>query len=500
VTGGIDWAYDDSLRVTSETVTGGAGISFTYDDDSLLTAAGAFVITRDAVNGLADSAALGVVSDAWSYNSFGEITDTIVTANAVPVFDASFTRDALGRIIQKVETITGATYIYDYDYDLRGRLIEVQKDSVVIESYSYDDNGNRLSATLGGITVNGAYDTQERLLTYAGNSYAYTPAGRLLSRTEPGVLLTEYDYDIVGNLLGVTLPDATEITYELDGLDRRVQRSVNGTITQRLLYNGLRPVAELDPLGNVVSQYIYAGTHVPAYMIKAGVNYRFVADQVGSVRLVVNAATGNVAQRIDYDSFGNVLNDTNPGFQPFGFAGGIHDPLTGLVRFGARDYDPQSGRWTARDPSGFAGGLNLYQYAMSDPINYFDVTGRGLSTYIVQLVIAGVVVGVVIDIFSERGLEQIIRDIASSILGSTPVVGPAMQPLTQPDKDFYTGLIELCRGNVLMGSGGPKEYGAPPPNPDAPYIPDELLNEKPFERTHSTDTAAGRLIEDLERF
>jgi hypothetical protein len=40
-----------------------------------------------------------------------------------------------------------------------------------------------------------------------------------------------------------------------------------------------------------------------------------------------------------YDEFGRVLSNTNPGFQPFGFAGGIYEVDTGLVRFGARDYD-----------------------------------------------------------------------------------------------------------------------------------------------------------------
>src|SRR5207237_6625965 len=95
-----------------------------------------------------------------------------------------------------------------------------------------------------------------------------------------------------------------------------------------------------------------------------------------SVRLVVDVSTGQVAERLDYDEFGVVLADTNPGFQPFGFAGGLYDKDTGLVRFGARDYDAQVGRWTAKDPILFAGGdTNLYGYVLNDPINFIDPDG-----------------------------------------------------------------------------------------------------------------------------
>jgi RHS repeat-associated protein len=79
---------------------------------------------------------------------------------------------------------------------------------------------------------------------------------------------------------------------------------------------------------------------------------------------------------MEYDEFGRVLVDTAPGFQPFGFAGGLSDRDTGLVRFGARDYDPQAGRWTVKDPIGFDGrDANLYGYALSDPINLIDPAG-----------------------------------------------------------------------------------------------------------------------------
>jgi RHS repeat-associated protein len=134
--------------------------------------------------------------------------------------------------------------------------------------------------------------------------------------------------------------------------------------------------AELDGAGNLVSRFVY-GTrgNVPEYMVRGADVYRLVTDHLGSVRLVVNTATGSVVQRIDYDEFGVVASDTNPGWQPFGFAGGLYDSDTGLVRFGFRDYDAETGRWTKKDGIRFKGGLNLYAYVANNPVNLVDLWG-----------------------------------------------------------------------------------------------------------------------------
>jgi RHS repeat-associated protein len=98
---------------------------------------------------------------------------------------------------------------------------------------------------------------------------------------------------------------------------------------------------------------------------------------VGSVVRVVEAATGNVVQEREYDAWGAVLADSNPGWQPFGFAGGLLDVGTGLVRFGARDYEPTVGRWISKDPIVFfGGGENFWAYSSNDPVNNTDPGGK----------------------------------------------------------------------------------------------------------------------------
>src|SRR5581483_8739420 len=96
------------------------------------------------------------------------------------------------------------------------------------------------------------------------------------------------------------------------------------------------------------------------------------ANTIGSPRVITNEE-GKVADEITYDAYGKVLSQTNKSLAlPIGFAGGLADPQTGLVRFGIRDYDPASGRFTERDPTLYAGGLNLYAYVGGDPVDRVD--------------------------------------------------------------------------------------------------------------------------------
>jgi RHS repeat-associated protein len=379
VAGNVSRTYDANFCVTSESVNDASTVNFTYDNDSLLTGAGSLSLTRNPTNGLLAGTTLGSVTDTYTYNGFAEPTNYNAKFNAATLYDVNVTYDKLGRITQKTETIGGVAVIYDYGYDSTGRLTTVTLNGAPqpLVIYSYDGNDNRASINVGGSVTNGTYDAQDRLTQFGNTTYTYTANGELQSKTNASQT-TQYGYDVLGNLRNVTLPDGTQIEYVIDGQDRRIGKKINGTLTQGFLYQDqLEPVAELDGSNNIVSRFVYGTrSNVPDYMIKSGVTYRIITDQAGSVRLVVDAATGNIAQRIDYDEFGVVLNDTNPGFQPFGFAGGLYDTQTGLTRFGARDYDAQTGRWTAKDPILFDGGdSNLYVYCLNDPLNQIDPDG-----------------------------------------------------------------------------------------------------------------------------
>jgi RHS repeat-associated protein len=296
---------------------------------------------------------------------------------AAPLDWKAYTRDTLGRIVTRVETIQGSTTTWEYGYHAAGRLESVTKNGLVASQYAYDANGNRLVKQTPAVHEIGTYDAQDRMLTYAGASYTYTANGETLTKTD-ATGTTSYQYDVFGNLLGVDLPTGTQIRYKVDGRNRRVERSVNGIVTQRWLWQGqLSPIAELNASNAVVSRFVYATrVNVPDYMIKGGVTYRILHDHLGSPRLVVNTSTGAVAQRMDFDEWGIVTTDTNPGWQPFGFAGGILDKSVGLTRFGARDLEITSGRWMTKDLRGF-GALdsNLYAYSANDPLNEQDPAG-----------------------------------------------------------------------------------------------------------------------------
>jgi RHS repeat-associated protein len=375
VQGTLDRSSNQDFQLSSQSVNGQPPVGFQYDGDGLVIQAGDLSLSRDPVTGLATGTSLGLVTTSQAYNSFGELSSLGAAYAGSEIFRTDLTRDIGGRIARRVETISGTASSYDYSYDGAGRLTDVAKDGAPLSHYGYDSNSNRSTTVERSTTITSSFDAQDRLVSNGARSYAYSANGDLVSKSQPGGTVT-LTYDSLGSL--VTFIDASGVRsdYIIDGEDRRVGKKVNGVLVQAFLWQDRgKVVAELDGSGNIVSTFVYATqVNVPDYMINQGTTYRLLTDHLGSPRLVVDISTGVVAQQLDYDAWGGVILDTNPGFQPFGFAGGIYDYRTGLVRFGARDYDPEVGRWTAHEPV-LLSGSNLYEYASDDPVNLYDPEG-----------------------------------------------------------------------------------------------------------------------------
>ncbi len=412
VAGSIAGVYKTDFHGISQSLDSPTPLPFGYDADGLLTCAGASIcpatgalgLTLDMQNGHLNATALGNVADSYGYDPNGLLATYAASFSGSTLYSETIvSRDLNGRITEKTDVVAGTTHDWKYSYDPTGRLTDVTEDGAVVSHYGYDGDDNRTTFTNPNGTVNPTYDVQDRLTTYGAATYAFTANGELTSKTVGGQV-TSYTYDELGNLLHVGFPvplgDGTQaIDYIVDGQNRRVGKKVNGTLAQGWLYQDqLRPAAQLDGTGaNVVARFVY-GTkaNVPDYMVTSGGTYRILSDHLGSPRAVVDVASGNLIETINFDEFGNET-DTLAGSLPtgyvripFGFAGGLYDPDTGLVRFGARDYAASVGRWTAKDPIRFAGGsFNLYGYVINDPVNGFDPTGLYLDAQCIEKINQG---------------------------------------------------------------------------------------------------------------
>ncbi len=390
------------IEITSNQVSTNRGknatINYSLDCYGRIIQSDNLLIEREAYSGNITSITDGDITETRNYNEWELLVAQSVKHEGQIYYQATYQYDELHRITKAVEIVFEDTTTLEYTYNYAGQLEQVKTNSFVSEEYTYDNFENRLTANLNGIEYTYSYSGNQ-LTEYTWNisgsnkkkTFRYNARGQLEETENKSQYGSYYqttssknfDYNIFGNQNSVSWASKTQ-EFIYDPYDRQIANVQNGDVERKLVYGTSSvPIAELNGNERIISTFIYADGYTPVVMRKGSIDYYIVSDIRGSVRMVIKENTGSVRQQISYDSFGNIIDDTNPGYTPFGFAGGLYEPRTELLRFGARDYSPEIGRWTAEDPIGFwSGDINFYAYVKNDPVNTIDPSGYSGGEFI----------------------------------------------------------------------------------------------------------------------
>lgn len=279
--------------------------------------------------------------------------------------------------IQKLEDLQDTTETQSFGYN---QLDQLTSETVTNkkDTYLYDGNGNRTSATYNGTQTASQIDTSSnRLIAYGNQARTYTATGHIQS-------------------------DGTR-TFEYDGAERLIKIKTNGQTYQyqynawgeRLAKTGVRFVydeqnrllGEYEANGRLIQETIWLD-NLPIATIRpdpANTNqsqvYYVHPDHLGSPRAVSDPTINKAVWRWDSDAFGkgNANQDPDRDGKKFiynlRFPGQYYDQETGLHYNFFRDYDSTAGRYVQSDPIGLRGGINTYAYSENNPAKLSDPYG-----------------------------------------------------------------------------------------------------------------------------
>ncbi len=273
------------------------------------------------------------------------------------------------------------------------------------QSFTYDNNGNRLSSTLNGTSSSYSYQAGSNKLASVSSggggisrSNTFDATGNL---TSDGA--QTYTYDDRGRLK-TALASGTTTTYSINHQQLRVRKGSTAapSDTRLFIYDEAgHMLGEYDQAGNAIQELIWlndtpvavTGT-MPCLTSTSGSNgvpsctenataYIFT-DHLNTPREVarINATTNTYVSLWKWDSlpFGETAaNDNTASLGTFNFnhrfPGQYRDKETGLHQNWWREYDPLLGRYITSDPRGIRAGNNTYLYVGASPIIRSDFTG-----------------------------------------------------------------------------------------------------------------------------
>ena len=346
-----------------------------------LTAAGSeiFQFTYDAVGRRGTLAYPNGMVASYTYSARGELRDLEYVKDSQSLSRFRYEYDAVGRRT----ALTDSYGRHEFAYDEAGQVTAARWQQMGKERFGYDASGNMLFNREYDFT----YGAGNRLLSYACDNvrFTYDDDGNVSSKSTPEGT-TQYQWDSENRLIGITKPDGTVIAYQYDELGRRIGKTV-GPQQWRWSYLGQEIHRESSWSG---LRFYTHGTGIDEHL-SMGSNY-YVADGLGSIRQIVGAG-GNLLNQYRYTAFGKMKQVQAAVGNTYAFTAREWDADAGLYYYRARWYDPDVGRFLARDPIGFAGGdIDLYGYCLNDPVSLVDPEGEAWWVPAVAAVLVGIIV------------------------------------------------------------------------------------------------------------
>jgi RHS repeat-associated protein len=288
-----------------------------------------------------------------------------------------------GDLLEEMDTQFGVT---GYRYDAAHRLTaEVRPDGQ--EAAFIHDAGDNLIQQPGLFGV--SLLEGNRLGSANGDSFEYDIRNHMSVRKGVSGEIS-YGYDSRGFLNKVVRNGDATWSAEYDPLGRRIRKTHQGKAWE-YFWDGDRLMAETGPQGKV-RVYVYPDTFslTPVAFIDyenaeaapdTGKMYFVFSNHLGAPTLVEDER-GEAVWAARIEAYGNAIVAIGQNFHmPLRFPGHYFDAETGLHYNRFRYYSPELGRYLQSDPEGIPGGLNLYAYALGNPLRWVDVRGLVCPTH-----------------------------------------------------------------------------------------------------------------------